>query len=86
MTPLALAAWAWALLGVAAFLAAGLLLWAVVGAAGAPADGVRRLVQAASLRRSDHRGVELPPEVPEEPDGGREPGAESAPGPPQRRS
>ncbi|HEU4450624.1 MAG TPA: hypothetical protein VFR63_11680 [Gaiellaceae bacterium] len=47
---------------------------------------MRRLVQAASLRRSDHRGVELPPEVPEEPDGGREPGAESAPGPPQRRS
>jgi hypothetical protein len=69
---IALAAWAWALIGVAAFLALGLLAALALGSAGLGGDFARRFVQTASLRRKVHRGVELPDEVPD-PSPGAEP-------------
>ncbi|HSJ73315.1 MAG TPA: hypothetical protein VK904_03285 [Miltoncostaeaceae bacterium] len=69
--------WGWALVGLAAFVVAGLLVTLALGLAGAPGDAARRLGQRVTLRRHVYRGTQLPEEVPE---GVDEPGAEDPPG------
>jgi hypothetical protein len=58
------ATWPWVLAGVGFVLVAGLLLALLLGAAGMPADRMRRLGQSLRPGRSE-RGGEVPGEVPE---------------------
>jgi hypothetical protein len=64
---IALVAWGWALIGIVAFVALGLLVALLLGAAGIGGDFARGFAQTVSMRRSVYRGVELPDEVPEPP-------------------
>ncbi|HXV57204.1 MAG TPA: hypothetical protein VD704_04985 [Gaiellaceae bacterium] len=62
---IAAAAWVWALVGVVAFLAVGLLVMLALGAFGVPGDALRRLWHTLTFRRRLERGTPLPDEVPD---------------------